>query len=144
MSVGVVSDILFRCILVSLACVLVACPNVLTGVHTDLMLLVLKSHAYDLVSDLTFLRSNTHSILSLAPASWPIEILDYLQFWFYLGNHHAARKEFEKAQDAYNMVLTAPSQDAVSAVQVEAYKKLILVSLLAQGEVRTHKQSHVR
>lgn len=33
------------------------------------------------------------------------------------------------------MVLTVPSQGAVSAVQVEAYKKLTLVSLLAQGEV---------
>jgi hypothetical protein len=111
-------------------------PSILTTLHVDLLLLVLKSHSYDLIADMTFLRAGaSKSLLSLAPGSFPIETLDYLQFWLYFGNFHAARKDFVQAQEAYNMVLTIPAQGAVSAIQVEAYKKMILVSLLAQGEV---------
>ena len=103
------------------------------------MLLVLKYHAYDLISDLSFLKGE-YAILSLTPSQWPMETLDYLQFWLYLGNHHAACKNFVSAQEAYNMALTIPAQGAVSAIQVEAYKKFILVSLLAQGEVPSFNQ----
>ena len=88
-----------------------------------------------MISDLAFLRSGEFALVSLQPSQWPIEIIDYLQFWFYLGNYHAAQKQFVEAQESYTMVLTVPSNGSVSAVQVESYKKLILVSLLASGEM---------
>lgn len=99
------------------------------------MLVVLKCHAYDLVEDLTFLRP-TDSLLQVNPSVWPLESIDYLQFWYYLGMFHSAQQQFAAATDAFNLALTIPNHGAVSAVQVEAYKKMILVSLLASGEVR--------
>ena len=103
------------------------------------MLVVLKCHAYDLVEDLTFLRP-TESLLQVAPSVWPLESIDYLQFWYYLGMFHSAQQQFAAATDAFNLALTIPNNGAVSAVQVEAYKKMILVSLLASGEVRPNRQ----
>jgi hypothetical protein len=104
------------------------------------MLVVLKCHAYDLVEDLTFLRP-TESLLQVAPSVWPLESIDYLQFWYYLGMFHSAQQQFAAATDAFNLALTIPNNGAVSAVQVEAYKKMILVSLLASGEVRLDTNS---
>lgn len=97
------------------------------------MLVVLKCHAYDLVSDLAFLKPD-QALLQIAPQSWPIETSDYLQLWYYLGMYHSALQQFPEAVESFNLALSVPNVGAVSSVQVESYKKLILVSLLASGE----------
>jgi len=109
-------------------------------VHADLLLLTLKSHAYDLVSDVPFLSSSEQqpgsSLTKVDATMWPIETVDYLQFFYYLGMYHSALQQFEQAAEAFQLCLTsAPNANAVSAVQIEAYKKLVLTTLLATGEV---------
>jgi len=119
-----------------------ACPSVVTSVHTDLLLLTLKSHAYDLLGDAAFLSSSSAcaSLSRVDPAVWPIETVDYLQCFYYLGMHHSALQHFEQAAEAFQLVLSAPNAGAVSAVQIEAYKKLVLVNLLANGEAPSLNQ----
>lgn len=115
-------------------CVCSVCsPSVVTAIHVDLMLVVLKCHAYDLVGNLAFLKPQ-HSLLSIEPSAWPIETVDYLQLWYYLGMYHSALQNFTAAVESFNLALCIPNVGAVSSVQVEAYKKMILVNLLATGE----------
>lgn len=110
-----------------------ASPSTVTAVHVDLMLIVLKCHAYDLVADMAFLKPAS-ALLQIEPSAWPIETVDYLQLWYYLGLYHSAMQQFPQAVESFNLALTIPNNGAVSAVQVESYKKMILVSLLASGE----------
>ena len=52
-------------------------------------------------------------------------------------------QQFPQAVESFNLALTIPNNGAVSAVQVESYKKMILVSLLASGEVsKHHRRTH--
>jgi len=109
-------------------------PSILTGIHVDLLLVVLKCHAYDLVRSMTFL-SNQHQPLQVSPKTWPCEVVDYLQYCLYLGNFHAAEKKFKRAVESFTLAFAIPTNGTVSAVQLAAYKKMILTSILATGDV---------
>lgn len=45
-------------------------------------------------------------------------------------------KAWERALSFLEIVITSPAPHAVSMIQVEAYKKWVLVSLLLKGHVR--------
>lgn len=64
-----------------------------------------------------------------------ISIQDYLEYFYYGSMIYIGNKQYEKAFDALSIVLTAPIQKAVSAIQLEAYKKYILISFIHYGEV---------
>jgi hypothetical protein len=148
---------------------------VVTSVHTDLLLLALKGHAYDLLQDMPFLQP-AKALTQVQPNVWPLETVDYLQAsdqikcncvwfprtivsdifvfvclmmfnvfvyiqcWYYLGMYYSAWQQFPEASESFNLCLTIPNNGAVSQVQIEAYKKLVLVNLLSTGEVR-HRQA---
>ena len=63
----------------------------------------------------------------------------YLEFLYYSAVVHAAFKRWRQAVEALQLCLSVPG-NAVSALQVAAYKKLQLVSLLADGEPPTLPQ----
>ncbi|KAI9306366.1 hypothetical protein BJ944DRAFT_50750 [Cunninghamella echinulata] len=64
-----------------------------------------------------------------------ISIQDYLEYFYYGSMIYIGNKQYEKAFDALSIVLTAPIQKAVSAIQLEAYKKYILISFIHYGEM---------
>lgn len=61
-------------------------------------------------------------------------MLDYLTYYYYAGMLYCGLKKFERAMECFQMVLSVPSS-GVSAVQVEAYKKYILVSLMTNSKL---------
>ncbi|SAM08088.1 hypothetical protein [Absidia glauca] len=59
----------------------------------------------------------------------------YLEYHYYGAIIYIGNKEYEKAMDFLTLVIAAPVHKAVSAIQLEAYKRYILVSLIAFGQV---------
>ncbi|CAO3648186.1 unnamed protein product [Cunninghamella blakesleeana] len=64
-----------------------------------------------------------------------INIQHYLEYFYYGSLIYIGNKQYENAFDALTIVLTAPIQKAVSAIQLEAYKRYILVSFIHYGEL---------
>ncbi|KAL8934669.1 MAG: hypothetical protein Q9216_005789 [Gyalolechia sp. 2 TL-2023] len=60
---------------------------------------------------------------------------DPLQYFLYGAMIYIAIQEWDRAIPFLEAVLTAPSRNHASRVQVEAYKKWVLVNLLAHGRV---------
>jgi len=63
-----------------------------------------------------------------------IEPADYLQYFYYGGMIYCGLKKFAKAQEFFQLALTAPSK-VLSLIQVEAYKKYLCCSLIETGEI---------
>ncbi|KAF7119113.1 hypothetical protein CNMCM5793_008852 [Aspergillus hiratsukae] len=60
---------------------------------------------------------------------------DHLQYFLYGAMIYMALKEWESALHLLCMVISCPVANTVSKIMVEAYKKWLLVSLLAKGKV---------
>lgn len=75
------------------------------------------------------------SRFSIDPKESGIEPIDFLQYYYYAGLIFIGMKQYPKALESFQMVLTIPTM-TLSAVQVEAFKKYVLVCLLVHGEVR--------
>jgi len=65
---------------------------------------------------------------------------DILLYFYYGGYCYVAMKEWEKAIEFFETVISIPAVTP-SAIMVEAYKKLILVSLIFKGESPTLPKS---
>ncbi|KAJ5122851.1 hypothetical protein N7526_009788, partial [Penicillium atrosanguineum] len=61
--------------------------------------------------------------------------LDYLRYFLYGGMVYMALKEWRKAFHFLSVVISAPTVGSISMVMVEAYKKWVLVGLLANGKL---------
>jgi COP9 signalosome complex subunit 3 len=61
---------------------------------------------------------------------------DFLQYAYYGGMLYLGQKRFAEAADFFTMATTAPAA-AISAIVIEAYKKLLLTHLIAYGTVRS-------
>ncbi|QRV98952.1 aldo/keto reductase family protein [Ceratobasidium sp. AG-Ba] len=64
-----------------------------------------------------------------------VQYTDNLTYHYLGGCVYAGLKRFKEAEDFFELTVTAPASVA-SAVQVEAYKKLMLVQLILYGEAR--------
>jgi COP9 signalosome complex subunit 3 len=60
---------------------------------------------------------------------------DHLQYFLYGAMIYMALKEWESALHLLRIVISCPVANTVSKIMVEAYKKWLLVSLLAKGKV---------
>ncbi|KAL9026372.1 MAG: hypothetical protein Q9196_004956 [Gyalolechia fulgens] len=86
------------------------------------------------------LASNQHDtsagyITDQSELSAAITYRDPLQYFIYGAMIYMALKEWHRAIPFLEAVLTAPSRNHASRIQVEAYKKWVLVNLLAHGHV---------
>ncbi|KAL2918758.1 hypothetical protein HK105_201592 [Polyrhizophydium stewartii] len=61
-------------------------------------------------------------------------VQDFLLYHYYGGLVHIGNKRFQAAQQFFEICLNAPST-VPSAIQIESYKRLVLVSLLLKGEM---------
>jgi len=68
------------------------------------------------------------------PDKTGIESVDTRLYFYYGGSAYIGLKQFEKAIEFLEIVISAPAL-VPSAIMVEAYKKYILVSLCHKGEV---------
>jgi len=73
------------------------------------------------------------SRFELDPKESGIEPVDFLQYYYYAGMVFIGLKQFTKSLEMFQMALTIPTM-ALSAVQVEAFKKYVIVCLLVHGE----------
>ena len=58
----------------------------------------------------------------------------YLEYYTYAGLVYVGLRQWEKAMEMFEVVLSAPSTNTTSMFQVEAYKKWLLVGLIHTGE----------
>lgn len=65
-----------------------------------------------------------------------MNIQNFLQYYYYGSIAYIGNKNYDRALDFLSIVISAPTQKKISAIQVAAYKKFVLVSLIHEGQVR--------
>ncbi|KAI8817598.1 uncharacterized protein EV422DRAFT_541352 [Fimicolochytrium jonesii] len=75
-----------------------------------------------------------NDIESIDPAAFDTTIQSFLLYHYYGGMIYTALHQYKRALQFFTLCITAPGHIA-SAIQVEAHRKYILVSLLAHGKV---------
>jgi len=112
-------------------------PETLTPVHADFIRVCLKAKVYDLAAgvldqpifDISVSGSaNSGSPGALTPQS-------FLSYFYYGALVRIGTQEYLKAIQMLLVVLTCPAS-CLSAIQADAYKKYVLVSLKAHGDVK--------
>ncbi|KAF7722147.1 hypothetical protein EC973_003660 [Apophysomyces ossiformis] len=105
-------------------------PNILTSLHASLIKACLLAKMYKY--PLSLLK---HDIENVQPASYDISIESFLEYHYYGAMIYIGNKDFERAIYFLSLVISAPA-NVVSAIQLEAYKKYILVCSIQDGSVR--------
>jgi len=75
-------------------------------------------------------------VFEIEPEKTGIESIDTRLYFYYGGICYIGLKQFNKALEFFEIVISAPAL-MISAIMVEAYKKYVLVSLIQRGEVGT-------
>jgi len=101
----------------------------LTPLHTDLVQLCLLSKCYR--NAVPVLDDDIFEVSTEATGLAPKDLLSY---FYYGGRIYIGVKQYKKALEFFKLVFTAPAI-VLSAIMVEAYKKFVLVSLIAHGQV---------
>jgi len=101
----------------------------LTSVHTDFLQVCLAAKAYKVASSVT-----STDVFEVESDKQLYNAEDYVRYWLYAGMVAIGLKQWETAIDALRNCITTPAT-ALSAVVIEAFKKFVLVSLIARGNV---------
>ena len=110
-------------------------PHALTPLHAHFVhLSVLSKHYHYALPALRL------PLYSTRPRSDGMDALLYLTFHYHAGLVWLVYRQWSRAVEAFHLCLAAPG-NAVSAIQVAAYKKLILAHLMDTGEVG-HTETH--
>ncbi|KAI8365967.1 uncharacterized protein BYT42DRAFT_505179 [Radiomyces spectabilis] len=107
-------------------------PHVLTSLHAPLAKCCLLAKAYKYP-----LRILDQDIETVDPVTYATSIVSFLEYHYYGAMIYIGNKNFDRALDFLILVISAPTQNAVSAIQLEAFKKYSLVSLIHDGQWRT-------
>ncbi|ETO08475.1 proteasome component region PCI domain-containing protein [Reticulomyxa filosa] len=97
--------------------------TILTYAHSELMYCCVQSMCYHLAFpevEQEIIQVQSHGA---------VRSYDHLMYFYYSGLVFIAMKKYDKALEALSMALTAPSEH-ISAIQLESYKKYVLVSLV--------------
>lgn len=104
--------------------------HLITAVHPAFVLCCIKSKCYHAA-----LPVIDHSIFEVnSDDDNPFDAKDNLLYHYYAGIVFIGCKRRARALECLQMALTSPSQ-ALSSIQVECFKKYILLSLLVHGKV---------
>lgn len=106
-------------------------PEILTPVHAEFIRVCLKAKAYHLA--LPLLDQPIYDIG--VKSSW-LTAEEFLCYFYYGALIRIGVKDFTGAIQLLLVVLTCPSS-CLSAIQADAYKKYVLVSLKVNGELPT-------
>lgn len=102
-------------------------PEHLTSVHADLLQLCLAAKCFK-----AGLSVVSQRVLAVSKDS--LQARDFVLYFYYGGMLLAALKQFKAALDMFHLAFTMPCQ-SLNEIVVECYKKYVLVSLIAHGEV---------
>ena len=103
-------------------------PNCLTPVHADVLQACLLAGCYHMGR--RFL--DERPVFEINPPATTLAPTDYLRYFYYAGMIAIGLKRYAEALDYLQTCVTA-SATALSAIAVEAYKKLVLCSLVLRG-----------
>ncbi|KAF9981453.1 hypothetical protein BGZ65_003932 [Modicella reniformis] len=106
-----------------------ASPGQLTMIHPLLAKTCLLAQSF---KDIVPIISN--DISDVNPLHTHINYKDFLLYHYYGGMIYAYLKKFERAVEFFKLAVSAPAEVA-SAIQIEAFKKYVLTSLLQYGKV---------
>ncbi|KAJ3018928.1 COP9 signalosome complex subunit 3 [Thoreauomyces humboldtii] len=73
-------------------------------------------------------------ITEIQPANYDLQYQHYLLYHYYGGMIFAQLKKFDQALDFWSLCISAPGPNA-SAIQVEAYRKYLLVGVVLRNRV---------
>jgi len=104
-------------------------PDSLTPVHASFLQVCLKAKMYHVAKPVVEQR-----IIEVDAKATGLLPRDVLLFFLYSGRVQIGLKNFPAAQHCFQQALTMPCT-CVNAIMVEAYKKYVLVSLLACGSL---------
>ncbi|CAD6904605.1 unnamed protein product [Tilletia controversa] len=108
----------------------VADSRLLTSLHAIVLYQCLKAGAYDVA----YGSALQYPVEDVDQLSNPLRYSDVLQYFYYAGLIAAKKGHLPSAIDYLEQCVTLPTQ-AISAIQVDAYKKLILMQLLQDGKM---------
>ncbi|PWZ00961.1 hypothetical protein BCV70DRAFT_199326 [Testicularia cyperi] len=101
----------------------------LTTLHPQLVYQYLKCQRYQEAANVLLDTPLIDADTSISP----LKHTDVLEYYYYAGLIYTKLERFEDAMDAFETCVSSPAV-AVSAIHMDAYKKLILVQLLARGK----------
>jgi len=98
--------------------------NLLTPAHALFALVCLKAMCFDAAL----------SIIDVPIFNVDVTLssLDYLSYFYYCGMIYTGLKNYKKAIENFRLTLIV-STSSLSVIQVESFKKLVLVNLIAEG-----------
>ncbi|CAF0945969.1 unnamed protein product [Adineta steineri] len=106
-------------------------PGQLLSIHSDLYQLCLLCQWFE--PALTYLETD---IIDINRENGKFDVKHLLLSYYYGGMIYACIKQFDRAANFFENVITAPAT-ATSAITVEAYKKYVLVKLIS-GTIPTN------
>ncbi len=105
--------------------------SILTALHPILLQACLISKSYNIA-----LRVLSSPVVEVQPKITNFTIQDYVLFYYYAARVYIACKQFKIARRLLLECIATPSeQDIKSAISMEAYKYLVLVSLIIDGSM---------
>ncbi|KAG6611333.1 COP9 signalosome complex subunit 3 [Phytophthora cinnamomi] len=101
---------------------------VLTPLHAHFFYLCLHSKCYFAAMEIL-----DQTLVEIHSQSHLVNSVDFLGYAYYGGLLYLGEKRYQEALDFFQLAITAPAL-SLSAFVIEAYKKLILVTLILRGE----------
>ncbi|GAA5853175.1 hypothetical protein JCM8547_000226 [Rhodosporidiobolus lusitaniae] len=105
-------------------------PGYLTAFHPIFLQLVLQSGSYAAAIEIL-----QNDITDVDKTVYPIKYQDHLTYHYLGGTVLALLGEYSRAAELLEIAVCAPGQVA-SMIQIDAFKKLVLVQLLAYGKTQ--------
>ncbi|CAM9342461.1 unnamed protein product, partial [Discosporangium mesarthrocarpum] len=102
----------------------------LSPIHADFLHCCILAKCYGVSSRFV----DERPIFSVDPRKTGLTPVHFLRYFYYSGVVHVGTKRWKDAVDNFRMVISTPA-NTLSALVVEAYKKLVLVSLIFSGKL---------
>ncbi|CAI5718942.1 unnamed protein product [Peronospora farinosa] len=100
----------------------------LTPLHAHFFYLCLRAKCYFAAMDIL-----DETLVEIQAQSHVVTSVDFLGYAYYGGLLYLGEKRYQDALDFFQLAITAPAV-SLSAFVIEAYKKLLLVTLILHGE----------
>ncbi|KAH9819083.1 hypothetical protein DFH28DRAFT_63202 [Melampsora americana] len=107
-------------------------PELLTALHFQLMKVSLFTRQYKRAIEL----SNV-DLIKVNRKNHPIDYQDHLLYHYFAGIIQALNKNYKRSIQLLTITVSAPGS-FISQIQIEAYKKLILINLLIHSKSSPH------
>ncbi|GAA6043946.1 hypothetical protein JCM8097_000918 [Rhodosporidiobolus ruineniae] len=105
-------------------------PGYLTHLHPLFLQVIMATNLYEAAAEVLL-----EDITDLDKSIYPIRYQDHLLYHYLGGTIMALLGDYIRAADLLEIAVSAPGSHA-SMIQIDAYKKLVLVQLLAYGKTQ--------